>query len=145
MLTSDANRELIALDRDLIEQRLHAYFGLRERGETEPLASLLAEDCVYMGSTWVGQVVAVRREGREACLDFARRLRSIVEHEGSSLLYCVIDGDRAASARKVRLRARGTGRAGEVAICSYFRFHNGEIAEILDLADTEAITRLLQD
>lgn len=145
MLTSDANRRLSALDRDLIEQRLRAYWGLRGRGATESIASFLAEDCTYHGTTWAGRTVAVRREGRAGCVDFARQLRSVVEHVETTLVDLVIDGDQAAASRRLKLRARGTGRIGEIAVCSFVRFRDGQMIEIVELTDDEALTRLLRD
>lgn len=145
VLTSDANRRLSALDRELVEQRLRAYWGLRGRGETESIASFLAEDCAYCGTTWVGGIVPVRRQGREGVLEFARHLRSIVEHLGTTFLDLVIDGDQAVASRKLKLRAQGTGRIGEVTVCSYVRFRDGQMAEIVELTDDESLTRLLHD
>mgnify|MGYP001012735241 FL=1 len=145
MLTSDANRKLSALDRDLVEQRLRAYWGLRGRGEIEAIGSFLAEDCAYSGTTWVGGIVPVRRRGREGILEFARHLRSIVEHLGTTFLDLVIDGDQAVASRKLKLRARGTGRVGEVTVCSYVRFRDGQMAEIVELTDDGSLTRLLRD
>lgn len=145
MLTSDAHHRLSALDRDLVEQRLRAYWGLRGRGETEAIGSFLAEDCAYCGTTWVGGIVPVRRTGRDACLEFTRHLRSIVEHLETTLLDLVIDGDQAVASRKLKLRACGTGRVGEVTVCSYVRFRDGQMAEIVELTDDESLTRLLHD
>lgn len=145
MLTSDANRRLSALDRELVEQRLRAYWRLRGQGETESIGPFLAEDCSYCGTTWVGRTVAVRREGREGCMDFARHLRSVVEHLETTLLDLVIDGDQAVASRKLKLRARGTGRIGEIMVCSYVRFRDGQMAEIVEMTDDGALTRLLHD
>ena len=145
MLTSDANRRLSELDRDLVEQRLRAYWGLRACGESEAIGSFLSEDCAYFGATWVGRMVSIRRDGREACIEFARHLRSIVEPLETTLLDLVIDGDQAAASRRLKLRARGTGRVGEVTVCSYVRFRDGQMVEIVELTDDDSLTRLLHD
>ncbi len=107
------------------------------------MAAYLSEDCVYEGHTWVGQPVRIRRKGREGCMEFARHLRTLVEHIETALIEMTIDGDQVAACRRLRLRARGSGRIGEMSVCSYVQFRNGEIVEIRELVDTLAMTRLL--
>ncbi|MCC2100705.1 MAG: nuclear transport factor 2 family protein [Hyphomicrobiales bacterium] len=143
MLTSNANRELVALDRELIEQRIRAMWDLRRRGAVESVAALLSHDCVYAGKTWFGRPVDIRREGRDACLEWARQLNAMVQNVDTQVLYLIIDGERAAACRKIKLRERGSGRIEEVVICSYMRFRSGEIVEIVEHPDTLAVKRLL--
>lgn len=145
VLTSDANRELVALDRDLIEQRIRAMWELRRRGEVKEVGALLAHDCVYSGKTWFGKPVSIRREGREACLEWARQINAMVQNVGMTVLNLVIDGEQAAACRRIKLRERGSGRVEEVVVCSYMRFRGGEVVEIVEYPDTLAIMRLLGD
>lgn len=145
MLSSDANRRLSELDRDLVEQRLRAYWSLRARGEIEAAGSFLSDDCIYSGATWIGRMVSIRRDGREACIEFARHLRGIVEPLETTILDLVIDGDQAVASRRLKLRARGTGRIGEVIVCCYVRFRDGQMVEIVELTDGDSLTRLLHD
>ena len=143
MLTSDAKRQLTDLDRDLIEQRIRAMWDMRQRGDTSEVAKLLAHDCVYVGKTWFGKPVDIRRDGRDACLEWARQINAMVQNVDMRVLYLVIDGERAAACRRIRVRETGGGRAEDVVICSFMRFRGGEIVEIAEYPDTLAITRLL--
>lgn len=143
VLTSDANRRLSALDRDLMERRIRDMWDLRRRGAVAEVAKLLAHDCVYVGKTWFGKPADIRREGRDACLEWARQLNSMVENVEMTVLYLVIDGEQAAACRRIRMREPGGGRTENIVVCSYMRFRGGEIAEIVEYPDTLAITRLL--
>ena len=145
MLTSDANRELSALDRELIEQRVRAIWEMRKRGEVEGCAPYLARDCVYVGKGLLRKHFSIRREGREAVLEWARQLNASVETLEMKVVDLVIDGNQVAACRHFRQRARGGGRAEDIIICSYIRFRGGEIVEIFEYPDTMAITRLLSD
>lgn len=143
LLTSDANRELSALDRDLIEQRIRAMWDMRRRGDSANVAKLLAHDCVYVGKTWLGKPADIRREGRDACIEWARQLNSMVQSIEMEVLDLVIDGEQAVACRRIKMREPGGGRVEEVIVCSYMRFRGGEIVEIVEFPDTLAITRLL--
>ena len=145
MLSSDANRKLSALDRGLIEQRIHAFFGMRVRGEVEGIASVAAPDCVYISKNWLGGPADIRREGREACLDWARQLNSMLEMLKMELLHLLIDGDQAVACRRITYRNLGSRRVEEVIVCSYMRFRSGEFLELVDYPDTLAMSRLLGD
>lgn len=145
VLTSDANHQLASLDRDLIKQRLRALWDLRSRGEVASLAALLAHDCVYSGKTWFEKPVDVRRDGRDACLEWAHQLNAMVQHVETEVLYLIVEGEQAAACRRMKFRERGCGRIEEVIICSYTRFRGGEIVEIVEYPDTLAIMRLLGD
>lgn len=143
VLTSDANRELSALDRDLIEQRIRAMWDMRRRGDGAMVAKLLAHDCVYSGKTWIGKPADIRREGRDACIEWARQLSAMVQSVEMEVLDLVIDGEQAAACRRIKMQEPGGGRIEEVVVCSYMRFRGGEIVEINEFPDTLAITRLL--
>ena len=143
VLTSDANNQLASLDRELIEQRVRALWELRSRGEVTSLASLLAHDCVYSGKTWFEKPVDIRRDGRDACLEWAHQLNAMVQHVETEILYLIIEGEQVAACRRMRFRERGCGRIEEVIICSYTRFRGGEIVEIVEYPDTLAVKRLL--
>lgn len=143
VLTSEANHQLASLDRELIEQRIRAMWDLRRRGAVESVAALLAHDCVYTGKTWFGKPVDIRREGRDACLEWARQLNAMVQNIDSEVLHLVIDGEQAAACRKIKMREQGCGRIEEVIVCSYMRFRGGEIVEIVEAPDTLAVRRLL--
>ncbi|MFV0280130.1 MAG: nuclear transport factor 2 family protein [Rhodoblastus sp.] len=145
MLTSDAKRKLSDLDRDLIEQRLNSFQVARQKGDMASIARLLAEDCAFRGATWVGQMAAVRRQGRAACLELFQQQHTLVECLEAHLTDLAIDASEAAVCCKVRLRSRGAGRVDEIAICSYIRFKDSEIIEIDELADNEALARLFRD
>lgn len=143
VLTSNANRELSALDRDLIEQRIRAMWDMRRRGDSANVAKLLAEDCVYVGKTWLGKPANIRREGRDACIEWARQLSTMVTSIEMEVLNLVIDGEQAAACRRIKMREPGGSRIEEVVVCSFMRFRGGEIVEIVEFPDTLALTRLL--
>ena len=143
VLTSDANRKLSSLERDLIERRIRAMWDMRRRGDVAGVARLLAQDCVYVGKTWFGKPVDIRREGREACLEWARQLNAMVQNVDMTVLYLVIDGEQAVACRRIRMREPGGGRIEEVIVCSFMRFRGGEVVEIIELPDTQAMIRLL--
>lgn len=145
MLSSDANSKLASIDRDLIEQRIRAMWDMRRRGEVAAVASLLAEDCVYVGKTWLGRPSDIRREGRDACLEWAHQLNAMVRNVGMTVVYLVIDGEQAAACRRIRMREPGSSRVEEIIVCSYMRFRGGEIVEIVEHPDTLAIARLMAD
>ncbi len=145
MLTSDANRQLSTLDRDLIERRIRAMWDMRRRGQIAELASLLAPDCVYVGKTWFGKPAPIRREGRAACLEWARQLNAMFTSVDMKILYLVIDGDQAAACRRIRMREPGGGRLEDVIVCSFMRFRGGAVVEIVEYPDTLAMARLLGD
>ena len=141
MLTVSADKHLSDIDRRLVEQRLRAYWELPERRALEKRISYLAEDCVYSGQTWVGLPVQIRREGREALKEFINHIGGLVEHLETTIVELVVDGQQAAACRRLKLRARGTGRIGELSVCSFVRFRNGEIVEICDHVDSAAMAR----
>lgn len=143
MLTSDANRQLSNLDRDLIEQRIRAMWAMRRRGEVAGVATLLAHDCVYAGKTWFGKPVDIRREGRDACLEWARHLDTMVRKIETTVLHLVIDGENVAACRRIKMREPGGSRVEEIVVCSFMRFRGGEIVEIVEYPDTLAMKRLL--
>ncbi|MFT4099187.1 MAG: nuclear transport factor 2 family protein [Rhodoblastus sp.] len=145
MLTVSADRHLSDIDRHLVERRLRAYWDLPTRHDIDKWMAFLAEDFVYIGQTWVGLPVKIRREGREGFREFTKHISSLVEYLETSVVELVVDGQQAAASRRLKLRARGTGRIGELSVCSFVRFRNGEIVEISDHVDSTAMARLLSD
>lgn len=145
MLSSDANSKLTALDRDLIEKRIHAYWYMRTRGDVIEIAALIAPDCVYISKNWMSGPVEIRREGREACLEWARHINSMIETLKMEVLHLLIDGERAVACRRITYRNLGSRRVEDVIVCSYMRFRGGEMVELVDYPDTLAMSRLLGD
>lgn len=145
VLTSDANRKLSVLDRELIEKRIHAYWGMRSRGEVIEIASLIAADCVYVSKNWLGGPADIRREGREACFEWARHINAMVETLKMKVLRLLIDGEQAVACRRMTYRNRGSRHVVEVIVTSYMRFRGGEMLELIDYPDPLAMRRLMGD
>jgi len=135
---------IAAVDRELIETRLHAYLDLQTSGaDLARLMADFAEDVDFeLVGNWSLFPQAGRLRGKDALAQALTTIYTTVENLGSRLHDLVIDGDRVALRRTTRLRSYGTGRVGDVMIADFFRVANGLVVEFTEIVDSLAIAQL---
>ena len=140
MQTSDAQRQLADLDRELIETNLRAMYAARKRGDLRTWASFFAPNvkATIVSATgshgFFGTV-----SGREGMLQSLRQLETEIEVVSIDIIDIVIDADRAVVRRSIKMRGRGTGVLRAFDSFHYYRMDRGLIAEVEQFADTHAI------
>ncbi|MDE2363042.1 MAG: nuclear transport factor 2 family protein [Hyphomicrobiales bacterium] len=142
MQSDNASRKLAEVDRELIEQRIHALAEMRARGDMAGMLEFAAPDIVFKGGTWLSYPLNARFEGREACKALSHAVLVAYENLGSTINKLLIDGDRVALHRTARIRNRGTGKTVSVEICNFLRFRDGLVVEFSEYPDTAAVARL---
>jgi ketosteroid isomerase-like protein len=136
-------RKLGALDRELIERRVHALFEMRAAGDLRGMLEYAAEDIVYNAKgSWAAFPYASPVRGKKLVAEALATIAMQFENMGSVVHELVIDGDRIALRRSVKLRHRGTGKVGEVDIADFFRFRDGLVVEFTEVADSMALAQL---
>ena len=127
-------------DRAFLEERVRRFCERRVDSDFQSIAALIAPDIAYSGTLPSGG--ALVRRGREAFIELARAIDVNFEELGGVIEAILIDGEKAAVRRIVRVRNRGTGRTGDVTICAFFTFCDGLIVEMTEAFDTQAGLRL---
>jgi ketosteroid isomerase-like protein len=134
---------LANLDRTFLEQRTRAHFAALGRGDIRSVLTGMAETVVYeVAGAWDVYPRHARREGIEATREMLLHLNREFETQGSTLQDIMIDGEKVATRRVVRLRHRGTNAVGDVTIIGFLRFRDGLLIEVADYPDTAMIERL---
>ena len=140
MQTSDAQRQLADLDRELIERNLRAMYAARKRGDVRAWASFFAPN---VKSTIVSATGAHgffgTVSGRDGMIQSLRQLETEIEVVSIDIIDIVVDADRAAVRRSIKMRGRGTGVLRAFDSFHYYIMDRGLIAEVEQFADTHAI------
>lgn len=140
MQTSDAQRQLADLDRELIERNLRAMYAARKRGDVRTWASFFAPN---VKSTNVSATASHgffgTASGREGMLQSLRQLETEVEVVSIDIVDIVIDADCAAVRRSMKMRGRGTGVLRAFDSFHYYRMDHGLIVEAEQFSDTHAV------
>lgn len=142
MQSEEVSRRLSEVDRNLIEQRIHALAEMRARGDIAGMLKYAAPDIVFNGGSWKTYPLHARCEGREACGELGRAVNVTYENLGMTINKMLIDGDKVALHRTARIRNRGTGRTVDVEICNFLRFRDGLVVEFSEYPDTAAVEQL---
>ena len=134
MLSEIALRQIGAVDRDQIEQRIRMLFDKWSHGDLEAMAAYLAPDITFpTHGFWTGAAAPVR--GRDAVVRQLRRYAEVLENIVSVLHEIVIDGDRAVVHRTAVGRRRDNGRRYQCDFIGFFRFRDGLVVEFSDYPD----------
>lgn len=119
-----------------MEQRVHELFALRAKGDFEAMLAQYAPDFVYVPcGSWTRLPLMADRCDRAT---FAELLRLVIiefEDLGGPIHELVVDGDRVAVHRTMRLRNRGTGGLAEVDEWVYLRIRDGLFVEMASYVD----------
>jgi ketosteroid isomerase-like protein len=120
-------------------------FDLRAQGDVEAILKWFAPDFIYEAcGEWTRPPYVPRQCDRET---FAESLRLVnVEYEelGSEIHELLIDGDRVAVHRTIRMRNRGAGSAVSLDEWDCFRFRERLVAEFaayVDLAKLDGLEK----
>jgi ketosteroid isomerase-like protein len=127
--------------KEFLTQNLRAIGAATGRDDVAAALALFAPDVVYRGNGWKGYR-NVDVKGLKALGDMIWAI--VVEYEVISIDVRdpIVDGDRMAFDRVITLRSRGTGRAADISVCAFVRFHQGLIVEVTEMFDTLAIDSL---
>lgn len=131
---SDRRQEILAILSQLLE--------LKAAGDVKALLAFATPDVVFRTS--VGRIHPFHTdcEGFQACADMARAVNVAYENLGSRINRVLIEGDRVAMHRTVRIRNRGTGRAVDIDMWNFLTFRGGLVAEISEYPDMVAFAAL---
>ena len=141
MESPDTSRKLAAIDRSLIEHRIHAIFERRAAGYLEGMCAYAAPDIVINGGTWPDPFPK-SVQGKDVCKAVMRQVNIFYENLGCQIRQLAIDGDRAAVHRVATIRNRGTGVVTEIDICDFLKCREGLVVEFSEYPDTLAVARL---
>ena len=136
--------QVAAVDRELVEMRVHAYFELLAAGTNlARLMEFFAEDVDFeLVGNWSIFPQAGRLRGKDVLAQALITIYTSVENLGSTMHDLFIDGDRVALLRSTRLRSYGTGRVGDIMIADFLRIRDGLVVEFTEIVDSLAIARL---
>ena len=140
MKTSDVPIRAATTDRAVIEQRIRHMYERRTANDPVGIYEFAAPDIVYRSSTYRVYPFHASCNGRDACIEMSRAINIFYENLGSDIRDLVIDGDRVAFRRVARLRNRGSGKTYSVNVCNFFRFRDGQVIEIEEYPDTQAVS-----
>lgn len=147
MTTLDRGLQAIAAEfrRADLADMVRKLFDLRAKGDVEGILEWFAPDFTYKAcGEWTRPPYVPCQCDRET---FAQSLRLVnVEYEelGSEIHELLIDGDRVAVHRTIRMRNRGAGAAVDLDEWDCFRFRERLVAEFaayVDLAKLEKLER----
>ncbi|MDI9849309.1 nuclear transport factor 2 family protein [Rhodoblastus sp. 17X3] len=143
MQSDETLRKLGALDRELIERRVHALLEMRATGNLRGMLEYAAEDIVYnVRGNWAAFPYTRPVRGKKLVAEALTMISVQFENLGSDVHDLIIDGDRAAMRRTARIRHRGTGKVGTVDIADFVRFRDGLVVEFTEVADSMALAQL---
>lgn len=147
MTTLDRGLQAVAAEsrRADLADAVRKLFDLRAKGDIEAILKWFAPDFIYeMRGDWSRPPYVPRQGDRDA---FAESLRLVnVEYEelGSEIHEFLIDGDRVAVHRTIRMRNRGAGPAVDLDEWDCFRFHERLVAEFAAYVDVAKLDALVK-
>jgi steroid delta-isomerase-like uncharacterized protein len=127
--------------KDLVEAFYHVVWN---RGDEAMARRILATDFFFRGS------IGLEKRGPDGFIDYMRMIRGALSGYRCEIVALIAEADRAAA----RMRFHGnhigsllgfepTGRPVEWAGAAFFRFADGQIAELWVLGDTQELRRQL--
>jgi ketosteroid isomerase-like protein len=143
MQSEETGRDLAALDRELIVQRVHALARMRTDGNMRGLLAHVADDIVYnVRGNWMAFPYPRPIRGKKNVGEALAMIAVQFENLGSVLHDVIVDGNRVAVRRTATMRHRGTGKVGDVDIADFILFRGGLVAEFTEIADSMALAQL---
>lgn len=142
MRNEGVNRQLVEIDRELMDSRIRAIFEHRKAGEMPAIMKFGAPDLVLSCNGWNGQPGRVEFHGVSECLRALHDMNMRYESVECAIHEILIDGEFAAVRRTSTFRHRGTGRQADVDICDFVRFSDGLVCSYELFPDTQALTYL---
>jgi ketosteroid isomerase-like protein len=139
VLTLESTNRLSDLDKDLLRERLIAYFASWEAGDIDSMLAFADHDIVcYPTSTW--RHASYRRPivGKEAMREAFRQREINYVQLSSKLHRILVDGEQAAVHRTTTIRERGGGDTFTFDCINFFRFRDGLIVEFQEFPDGSA-------
>jgi ketosteroid isomerase-like protein len=143
MQSLDALLKLPDIDRDIIEKTVRDFLDCRARSDWKTYFSFLspAAEITIVGDRGL-HPYAGRYCGQEGIRQLLRRIDTEFIYVESQILDVVVDHDRAVVRRLKRMRQIGTGEVREQHFCTWVRFQNGLIIEIIEYSDTALTAHL---
>jgi ketosteroid isomerase-like protein len=122
--------------RAMMENTVREIFALREAGDIDGMAQLIAHDIVcFPPTSWRHAKFPRTIRGRQAVAE-AFRVRNVqYQNLGSTIHSVLIDGDRAVVHRTSTIRERGGSREYTYDAIDFFRFRDGLVVEFSELPD----------
>ncbi|MFT4099188.1 MAG: nuclear transport factor 2 family protein [Rhodoblastus sp.] len=130
----DRRQEILGILSKLLE--------LKASGDVEALLAFATPDVAFRTSVGRNHPFHADCNGFQACADMARAVYVVYENLGSRINRVLIEGDRVAMHRTVRIRNRGTGRAVDVDMWNFLTFRGRLVAEISEYPDMAAFAEL---
>jgi ketosteroid isomerase-like protein len=135
--------KLGALDRELIEARVHAILERRAVGDVLGMLDFATDDIrINIKGDWAAFPYQRPVVGKKMVAEALSMIAIQYENLGSVVHELIIDGDRVAMRRTAGIRHRGTGKAAEIEIADFLRFRDGLVADFFEIIDTAALARL---
>ncbi len=145
MQSLDVLRNLADVDRDILEKTLRDFLKCRAVSDFERYLTFLspAVEITIVGDRklhpYSGCYV-----GHEGALQLVRRIDVEFEYIESRIVDIVVDHDRAVVRRVKTMRQNGTREIRHLHMCTWVRFQNGLIIEIVEYSDTALTVFLSQ-
>jgi ketosteroid isomerase-like protein len=147
MTTLDRGLQAIAAEsrRAELADTVRKLFDLRAKGDVEAILKWFAPDFIYKAcGEWTRPPYVPRQCDRETFAESLRLVNVEFEELGSEIHELLIDGDRVAVHRTIRMRNRGAGAAVNLDEWDIFRFRERLVAQFaayVDLAKLGGLER----
>ena len=145
MTTLDRGLQAIAAESRRVDLAgvVRKLFDLRAKGDVEAILEWLAPDFVYKAcGEWTRPPCVARQCDRETFAELLRLVNVEFEELGSEIHEFLIDGDRVAVHRTIRMRNRGAGPAVSLDEWDCFRFRERLVAEFAAYVDAAKLDGL---
>jgi len=124
-------------ERMAMERAARGFFALRAKGDSAAMLGRLAPDFVYNPlGTWTKAPLMADRCDRATFAESLRLVNVEFEDLGGEVHEMVVDGDRIAVHRTIRVRNRGAGEIAQVDEWVCFRVRTGLIVEMASYVDS---------
>jgi len=147
MATLDRGLQVIAAEcrRADLADLVQKLFDLRAKGDVEAILERFAPDFIYQPcGDWSRPPYVPRLSDRAAFAESLRLVNVEFEELGSEIHEFLIDGDRVAVHRTIRMRNRGAGAAVSLDEWDCFRFRErlvSEFAAYVDVAKLDGLEK----
>jgi ketosteroid isomerase-like protein len=145
MTTVDRELHLLAAEtrREFLANAVRELYDLRAEGDLEGMLRRCAPDCVYRTyGEWTRPPYFPVASDRETFAEALRQVNVEFEDLGCDIHELLVEGDRVAVHRTVRLRNRGAGGVVKVDTWDCFRLRDGLVIEYACYVDCAKLGRL---
>jgi ketosteroid isomerase-like protein len=144
MLTIETTHALHELERDSIAALIREFWRARLKDAATAIRRYAAPDVAF-GVLSGGEGPSTWRifEGLEEVTEAVRGIDVNLEFQSFEIVDLIIDGGRAALRWHARLRNRGTGVQGDLAVFDLISVADGLITDYIEFFDTDGFARLM--